>query len=55
MAKQTKSMQKKTLNTPDEVRTFDKGKVELATVERLLSAALVCSRDGSGRSRLNRL
>ena len=32
MAKQTKSMQKKTLNTPDEVRTFDNGKVELATV-----------------------
>ncbi len=32
MAKQTKSMQKKTLNAPDEVRTFDKGKVELATV-----------------------
>ena len=32
MAKQTKSMQKKTLNAPDEIRTFDKGKVELATV-----------------------
>ena len=32
MAKQTISIQKKTLNTPDEVRTFDKGKVELATV-----------------------
>jgi mannose-6-phosphate isomerase-like protein (cupin superfamily) len=32
MAKQTISMQKKTLNAPDEVRTFDKGKVELATV-----------------------
>jgi hypothetical protein len=32
MAKQTKSIQKKTLNAPDEVRTFDKGKVELATV-----------------------
>jgi len=32
MAKQTKAMQKKTLNAPDEVRTFDKGKVELATV-----------------------
>jgi hypothetical protein len=32
MAQRTKSMQKKTLNTPDEVRTFDKGKVELATV-----------------------
>jgi hypothetical protein len=32
MAQQTKFMQKKTLNTPDEVRTFDKGKVELATV-----------------------
>ena len=32
MAKQTKSMQKKTLSAPDEVRTFDKGKVELATV-----------------------
>ena len=32
MAKQTKSMQKKTLNTPNEVRTFDNGKVELATV-----------------------
>ena len=32
MAKQIRSMQKKTLNTPDDVRTFDKGKVELATV-----------------------
>ena len=32
MAKQTKSIQKKTLSSPDEVRTFDKGKVELATV-----------------------
>lgn len=32
MAQQTKAMQKKSLNTPDEVRTFDKGKVELATV-----------------------
>ena len=32
MAKQIKSIQKKTLNTPDEVRTFDKGRVELATV-----------------------
>ena len=32
MVKQIKSIQKKTLNTPDEVRTFDKGKVELATV-----------------------
>ena len=32
MAKQTQSMQKKTLNAPDEVRTFDKGRVELATV-----------------------
>jgi hypothetical protein len=30
--KTIRSMQKKTLNTPDEVRTFDKGKVELATV-----------------------
>ncbi len=32
MAKQIKSIQKKTLNVPDEVRTFDKGKVELAMV-----------------------
>lgn len=32
MAKRSQSMQKKTLNAPDEVRTFDKGKVELATV-----------------------
>ena len=32
MAKQTKSIQKKTLSAPDEVRTFDKGKVDLATV-----------------------
>ena len=32
MAKKTKPMQKKTLSSPDEVRTFDKGKVELATV-----------------------
>jgi hypothetical protein len=32
MAKQIKSIQKKTLSTPDEVRTFDKGKVEVATV-----------------------
>jgi hypothetical protein len=28
----TKSIQKKGLDAPDEVRTFDKGKVELATV-----------------------
>jgi len=28
----TKSIQKKRLDAPDEVRTFDKGKVELATV-----------------------
>jgi hypothetical protein len=26
------AIQKKTLNSPDEIRTFDKGKVELATV-----------------------
>ena len=32
MAKQTRSIQKKTLNAPDEVRTFDRGNVELATV-----------------------
>jgi hypothetical protein len=32
MATQTKSMEKKTLDTPDEVRTFDKGRVEVATV-----------------------
>ena len=32
MAKQIKSIEKKTLNTPDEIRTFYKGKVELATV-----------------------
>ena len=32
MARATHSMQKKTLNTPDEIRTFDKGRVELATV-----------------------
>jgi mannose-6-phosphate isomerase-like protein (cupin superfamily) len=32
MAKQINSIQKKTLNTPDEVRIFNKGKVELATV-----------------------
>jgi hypothetical protein len=32
MATQTQFMQKKTLNAPDEVRTFDKGRVELATV-----------------------
>jgi hypothetical protein len=32
MAKQTRSIQKKTLNAPEEIRTFDKGKVELATV-----------------------
>jgi len=32
MAKQTKTLQKKTLSAPDEVRTFDKGKVEVATV-----------------------
>jgi hypothetical protein len=32
MAKKIKSIQKKTLSAPDEVRTFDKGKVEVATV-----------------------
>ena len=35
MAKQIKSIQKKTLNTPDEVRKFDKGKGELANVGRV--------------------
>lgn len=32
MAKRTKSIEKKTLNSPDEVRSFYKGKVELATI-----------------------
>jgi len=32
MAKKSPSMQKKTLNSPDEVRTFEKGKLELASV-----------------------
>jgi hypothetical protein len=32
MATTRKSMERKTLNSPDDVRTFDKGKVELATV-----------------------
>ena len=32
MVKTRKSMEKKTLSSPDDVRTFDKGKVELATV-----------------------
>jgi hypothetical protein len=55
MAKQTRSMQKKTLNTPDEVRTFDKGKVELATVGTVTFGRAVSSRGGNGLSRLNRL
>ncbi len=32
MAKKAKTIQKKTLNFPDDVRNFDKGKVELATI-----------------------
>lgn len=32
MPKKAKSIQKKTLNSPDEVRSFPKGKLELATV-----------------------
>ena len=32
MAMTRKSIEKKTLNSPDDVITFDKGKVELATV-----------------------
>jgi hypothetical protein len=32
MAKKSPSMQKKTLNSPDEVRTFEKGKLELASI-----------------------
>ena len=32
MAKKLSSMQKKTLNSPDEVRTFEKGKLELASI-----------------------
>jgi hypothetical protein len=56
MAKQIRSMQKKTLNTPDEVRTFDKGKVELATVGTVtFGRAPISSRGGNGPSRLSRL
>ncbi len=32
MAKKSSSIEKKTLNYPDEVRTFEKGKLELASV-----------------------
>jgi hypothetical protein len=32
MAKKEKSIQKKTLSSPDDVRNFDKGKLELATI-----------------------
>lgn len=32
MAKRSKSMEKKTMNAPDEVRSFDKGRLDLATV-----------------------
>jgi hypothetical protein len=32
MATKAKAIQRKTLNSPDEVRNFDKGKVELATI-----------------------
>ncbi|MGE5303152.1 MAG: cupin domain-containing protein [Alphaproteobacteria bacterium] len=32
MAKKSPSMQKKTLNSPDDVRVFEKGKLELASI-----------------------
>ena len=35
MAKKSPSIQKKSLNSPDEVRTFDKGKVDLGSVGTL--------------------
>jgi hypothetical protein len=54
MAKQTKTLQKKTLSAPDEVRTFDKGKVEVATVVLSRLVGGVSSRGGNGLSRLSR-
>jgi hypothetical protein len=35
MTKKSSSMQKKTLNSPDEVRTFEKGKLELASIGKI--------------------
>jgi hypothetical protein len=55
MAKTSKSMEKKTLNSPDDVRTFDKGKVELATVGTVTFGRASLSRGGNGRSPLSRL
>ena len=55
MAKTRKSMEKKTLNSPDDVRTFDKGRVELATVGKLPLAGSFLSRGGNGLSPLSRL
>ena len=55
MAKQTQSMEKKTLNAPDQVRTFDKGKVELATVGTVTFGRASFQPGGNGLSRLNRL
>ena len=47
----TKSIQKKRLDAPDEVRTFDKGKVELATVGTVTLAGGDSSLDGNGPNR----
>ena len=55
MAKQTQSMEKKTLNAPDQVRTFDSAGSSWQRSVRLRLAGPVSSLGGDGLSRLNRL
>ena len=55
MAKTRKSMEKKTLNFPDDVRTFNKGRVELATVGTVTFGRANLEPGGNGLSPLSRL
>ena len=49
MAKKER-IEAKSLDTPEEVRTFDKGKVELVQVGGGMIGRAFFSRDGSGRN-----
>ena len=48
------TMQKRNMLSPDETRTFDKGKLELVTIGGLPLVAPPCSRGGAGPPRSNR-
>jgi hypothetical protein len=44
----TLKMQKKRLNSPDEIRSFEKGKVELVNFENVIIGRAVLNQDGFG-------